>query len=588
VTSEIVLANFQKHRQQMLMPDPMLGEDDLSDEALDNLEVVVKRLAKQLAVELKSFWKTPWRVSHKASESASFESTRKSGGQAGLLRSLLGQSNKLRQQEGLGGISETRSFARKGDKVLYRPLVKTLVRQGELDDLEDILSDYVLKSDIPKDKSGNYIPVVLKAKVEAVLEPFKVRTISKDPALPSYIAKEVQVKLHGLMRNMKPFRLIGRPFDPTDLMDLYAVQSRLNGGDFREEYWLSIDYSAATDGLSASLSQKILRDLLEKGAYDIDAINEGDSLDKRIRLLNILLGVLAPHEISYPKVGGVRLPDVMQQNGQLMGSILSFPILCLANLALYLTVRRRLRPEAKMSDLLNSVLINGDDMLYIGTLEEWKLHQELGAKFGLAMSPGKAYFHKSYANINSLSVVMDLRNHNPTPFVIPFLNVGLMTGNHKVLAKIGGEEVDRAPETPLISVLNKVVDGAWKGRQADVFRQYISMHSREISREARGSHLFLPISLGGLGCHLIPGLSTSVTAKQAYQVEEIIRSQPWLWPMERPLPDGVEVEDVIDFKIDPIRFALDSERKVSVMRKKLFGPLRTDKLFFPWGIYRRY
>ena len=354
---------------------------------------------------------------------------------------------------------------------------------------------------------------MLEAKVEAVLEPFKVRTISKGESLPYYLGKRVQKVLHTAMRSMDCFRLIGRPLDPPDLLDLVRVTNTYDQSEKMD--WLSIDYSAATDGLSALLSSRIMKSLLGNLYFENPA------------LYNLCLGVLAPHHISYPPVQGVQLEPVLQRNGQLMGSILSFPVLCLANLGLYLTVRRRTHDQwVPTKSLCSSVLVNGDDMLYIGSSLEWELHKEIGKRIGLEMSPGKAYIHPRYANVNSTSLDCDLRSQNPIPIRIRFLNVGLMVGRHKVLGKVGSD--DNPTTHPLVSVIDEVVSGSLPGKQAQVFKRYISMHRTEIKSECRGRNLFLSPLLGGMGVRAIRGISTMVTPRQALFAYRVLMKNPLL------------------------------------------------------------
>lgn len=574
VTPDIVLENFQKHRDQMQMPDPLRDEGELFDEVMDNLSAVIDRIVYRSRHELRRVFQRPELAVHKASEHASFEVSRKGGGQAGLLRDLLGIKSALREPESLGRMTVYDELTYKGGRVLGGLATISVVRPGELDDLQDLLRErvYSYEKAIPR----------LNAQVEAVLEPFKVRTISKGQGLEYYLAKPVQKIFHSCMREMEPFSLIGRPFDPTDLMDVYAAQKRF--GEPEKEFWLSIDYSAATDGLSASLSQEILYSLLNEVSTGAFAETGSKSI------LHLLLGVLAPHRIFYPEVAGVQLEPVDQQNGQLMGSILSFPILCLANLGLYLTVRKRLRPKASLKDLLSAVRINGDDMLYIGTQAEWELHKELGRMVGLEMSPGKAYIHSRYANINSVSVVMDLREANPTPEIIPFLNVGLMVGNHKVLGRVGGDS-EEIQTHPYISVINEVVRGAWKGKQPDVFKQYIAMHRHEIRAEARGRNLFLPISLGGFGVTTMRGIDVALTRRQVELAERLVRTNRFLVPLEMPMPPGVMVRELLDVHVDPVHLQPESARKTELYlvgkRSRFQGPIWGKLFDFPWGLYRR-
>ena len=91
---------------------------------------------------------------------------------------------------------------------------------------------------------------ILNCTIPAVLEPLKVRVISKGDALSYFRMNELQKVLHGSLRRMNCFRLIGRPFLETDLVDLRRR------ADPNWE-WFSIDYSSATDNLSWKLSSRL-------------------------------------------------------------------------------------------------------------------------------------------------------------------------------------------------------------------------------------------------------------------------------------------------------------------------------------------
>lgn len=554
VSPEIVLSNFRKHREQMLSPDP-IGWDDEGDEfmgiVMETLRPVLGPVKRKFNKSVKDVFREPWKHTYSASEHAALESARKTGGQKGFLRKLeFGEEGQtLSSHDDLERMTHHTGVRVKDQKLVWNPVTEVRVRSVERDYLKDRLAEYTTEG-----------PRTLEARVEAVLEPLKVRTISKGPAVEYNAAKPVQKKLHSILRRMNPFRLIGRPFRQTDLVDIRRAQERL--GSLEDHEWLSIDYSSATDGLSARLSAGILEEILGSLAFE------------NLGYFRMLTSVLAPHRISYPTVAGTQLEDVDQQNGQLMGSPLSFPVLCIANLALYLLVRSITRPDASLEDLMDAVLINGDDMLYIGTEEEWKLHHEFGSWFGLAMSPGKAYKHKVYANINSVCSHYDLRWES-TPKVIPFLNVGLMLGNHKVLGKVesGGKALTKVKFTseialsrddvktgaPVSACFNEVVNGALPGRQADIAKMYISINGDAIKAECWGRNLFLPTSVGGLGQTAPLGFRTKVTDEQVALAQIIWAKEPYKVPSVRPLPEGRELDEVQDLLLEPLGLSVTPE-----------------------------
>lgn len=407
----------------------------------------------------------------------------------------------------------------------------------------------------------------MEARVEAVIEPFKVRTISKGPARPYYIAKRLQKIVHTVMRQMPAFRLIGTPFCATHLMDVVEAQRKIGWKEGME--WLSIDYSAATDGLSARLSAEIMENILRKVAH------------KNIGLYRLLLQVLAPHYITYPKVSGVQLEGVQQKNGQLMGSVLSFPVLCIANLALYMRVKRSEteipRRPVGFWQLAKAVLVNGDDMVYIGDRNLWLKHIQYGKQMGLEMSPGKAYIHPRYANINSTSVDYPLVP-GATPYVVPFLNTGLYFGQHKVLGKVADQPEKVSVIEPYTTVIDEVVKGARTGKAGDIFKMYLALHKEDISRECKGRNLFVPRSAGGMGVQPVAGVKYFITDLQRNLAGGLVKRQPFLRPAERPLAFKRVLKEVDETKvIDPIH--VPEELSTRVRREKGSQSLSEGMIF---------
>jgi len=148
---------------------------------------------------------------------------------------------------------------------------------------------------------------------------------------------------------------------PTDLIDLKKTSSPT-------DEWFSVDYSAATDQLSWKYSGAIFRYITQ----DLDDVHRERALS-----------VLGPHSLHYPDSTGVPVYKGEQTNGQLMGSILSFPILCLANLGVYLEVTDDHQSNWPHHQRLSSVLVNGDDMLYAAPVSLWERHIETAGKVGL-------------------------------------------------------------------------------------------------------------------------------------------------------------------------------------------------------------
>ncbi len=376
----------------------------------------------------------------------------------------------------------------------------------------------------------------LHCTIQAVIEPLKVRIISKGPAFSYYVSGGYQKALHGALREIKCFRLIGRPVSPTDLMDcVYESDEPL--------YWISGDYKASTDNLSAGLSQSINRLLtaglpfnliyracLEPHVCHYPKVRVDESLCDEFKMWCSSRGLAADEYITH-KDGEiwVQVPDITQVNAQLMGSRVSFPILCLANLALYLKVKSVstgiLNPSrTQIIQWMNRVLINGDDILFCGPRREFDLLEKFGAMVGLSLSVGKAYVHHAYANVNSTSFVMNLREPGAIPREVQYLNTGLYFGQHKVLGNTGEGE-DGEDRTHYVDVIDRVMDGCLPGRQKEILISYLTQHREGILRECGGRNLFIHRSLGGMGVRCPVGWRYDVTKAQMVEMTRRMSSK---------------------------------------------------------------
>jgi len=397
----------------------------------------------------------------------------------------------------------------------------------------------------------------LRCEVYGILEPLKVRTITKGESIPYYAAKKFQKELWKALQGFPCFRLTGRPVSTTDLLDILKRPIMVEGMTGMME-WFSVDYSAATDCLSAGLSSLILEYLIEP-------------LQVPRQFKDLLLKVLAPHEVFYPplKVGEemITVETVLQKNGQLMGSPISFPILCLANVGLGLWVTED--SPIPFWDRLDSFLVNGDDMLYRAPPTLWGRHVEYGRRIGLEMSVGKAYHHRDYANINS-TCFHSVGDNFVTE--IPYLNTGLLVGQNKVIQK--DVHVEENGQQDLISIINPLLLGAvTQRRQVWVLQEFLKLHQEPISKMAGWRNLFLDQSLGGLGVKKPVYWRSKVTQVQRLFAQERIAeggefSQlsaigPW-WP-EVPKYSREE---------PPWALSVDQEKDFRVPR---FGPLRKHR-----------
>lgn len=139
------------------------------------------------------------------------------------------------------------------------------------------------------------------------------------------------------------------------------------------EDFVSGDYESATDNLNLEVAEAILGFILRRCSYVPIRVREFALASLRADLL----------------VEGKR---VEHRRGQLMGSLLCFPLLCLQNyLAFRFLVPRRGVP----------VKINGDDIVFRSRPEEYKVWAAGVARIGLKLSLGKTSISSSWFSLNS-------------------------------------------------------------------------------------------------------------------------------------------------------------------------------------------
>lgn len=247
--------------------------------------------------------------------------------------------------------------------------------------LEDIEEFGFTESLSPKVGTGTtkcltfpaYPPVgPLPVRVEPVPEPLKVRTITAGKG-DTFCLKPLQRAMWLALGDYPQFCLThGTNRLETAIQRLFEQSSE---GDV----WISGDYSAATDSFSIEGSRALLEGILESIDHEPT---------KRWAMKEI-----SPHLLVYPQNSG--LTPVLQKSGQLMGSLLSFPLLCLLNDC-----------TAKFSGLTpDQYLINGDDILMRTGPETYPVWKEKVANFGLDLSAGKNYIHPRYGTVNSQLIV---------------------------------------------------------------------------------------------------------------------------------------------------------------------------------------
>jgi hypothetical protein len=391
----------------------------------------------------------------------------------------------------------------------------------------------------------------VEAKVEAVLEPLKVRLITKSDALRQWVSKWFQGEMHSWLKTKKQFRLIGEPLDMSHLYWLYEQTCKVLPAEHRETWlWESGDYAAATDRLSLDAT---------KTAFEWLLLRLPPSENWIIPLLrDILYEQWISADLKSEEPLNRSTLRYLQKNGQLMGSVLSFPILCIINFACFWSaLEEYLGRRCRFCDV--PCLINGDDFLALmppGLRRLWVLRVKgVGFEFSL----GKNYTDRKFFLINSTLFKFDWSR--TTIAEVKYLNTGLLTGQ----AKVSGRAVARL--APLGAIYNSVVGGA--AQPARAARRFIHYHRDQIRELTQGGtyNLYLPLSRGGLGftAFVPPGAyATAYQCRYAHFIEKVYKS------VERRSPE-----------IPGLTWTLKAKDALPAMRLKSVSRLMTRFVVVP-------
>lgn len=278
------------------------------------------------------------------------------------------------------------------------------------------------------------------------------------------------------------------------------------------KFFVSGDYASATDKLNINYTKRAFQAFFPMN--DIHDPFMAAPVGSRI-FRDTLRSVLYEQLIEYPKSmvkEDPKLTPFLQKNGQLMGSILSFPILCIVNLLTYLgalveylAIRYDVDPvwiqKINFNDL--PVLINGDDILFRSDDFHYELWKSWAADCGFELSLGKNYTHERFLTINSR--FFEYKPHEDRFVEAPFFNAGVLTGQSKL-----GNKLSRSPE-PIWDLYECCLNGAFnKWRAHKRFIHYYREVIEEMTNFGEFS-LFIPRTLGGLGFKLFDEVRPHVT-----------------------------------------------------------------------------
>jgi len=438
-------------------------------------------------------------------------------------------------------------------------------------------------------------PIILTNHVRCVpiREPIKVRVISTGDPYSLFLAKPVQKSLKKILDSHKPFVLTTRPLQIIDLLDLKLETLKLFETIYRGKHdklffrappvpdlWVSGDYKAATDNLNIYISEIIFDQAFDqlmrndslppnakKSLYSVcrntlfDLILEypGELLSNYFNTLldnnevDLVRSILKEKfDITYSSdeemIESVQDPECMKStefkrvmtNGQLMGSILSFNLLCIANYVCYkwaffkYMYQFSWRSQTNLVDSTNEekfytfskdlnrrlslssfrtlpVLVNGDDILFRCHESFYPFWRSSLDHFGFKLSVGKNYVHPNALTVNSEGWWDDgITFHKQD-----YMNLGLLYGPNNLFIFKPEQEfgIGRFSVLPLWDFYKFSVYNANQPLLAH--RRFIH-YNREVieSSTKKQQNLFASRFLGGLGFPLPKGIRPGISVKQ--------------------------------------------------------------------------
>jgi hypothetical protein len=262
----------------------------------------------------------------------------------------------------------------------------------------------------------------IKVKPHGIPEPLKVRTITKGEAAMVYLCTQLQKTMHKYLRRTNVFQFTGHPDTvdyiaqtfPTSCEEGYEyVAGDMDGATDNIHPWASRwcwDCIAGRLGISGHLRELGGQLLTEHLFFDTEkhfAIPESE--------WTLKTGI---------KAGSTPISR-LQQCGQLMGSPMSFPVLCIINAACWMvahdvSVDTAFGPDSRL-------LINGDDIAYYGKSDLYHHWWNVNACVGLMPSLGKNVRSKDSIEINSHTYVVRRNTWRSEPYV----NLAILQGIYR-------------------------------------------------------------------------------------------------------------------------------------------------------------
>jgi hypothetical protein len=400
------------------------------------------------------------------------------------------------------------------DQDLIDIVMKKDVRKGNV---SIHVNDYRLKERFHRlynrivSRAYHELPVAVPL---ALPEALKVRVITKGPPFLYTALKPLQRKLWSVLSSHPTFVLTGTPVTT-------EIVNRQVGKLGREHGFLSADYKNATNEMMSWASEAV-----------VNALSDELLLPHEER--ELFMKAMTRHVIE-DKETKEQQP---QRHGQLMGSVVSFIVLCLVNATICRLTQELAGglPFGSLTLRQCHMLINGDDAVFKTTPQGVVIWRRLASFVGMEPSVGKVYYSKHFLNINSTTynyhkdgIYSVLGTRELVRFeLVQNVNLGLMFG----LKRSGGktEAVDEG-RSSLGARARALIHDAPPELGEALLKQYLKYNDAAL--KVVNLPWFLPESLGGLG---LPNVGRYVASDLTLRLARKIFDHPDLFAMpSKPL-----------------------------------------------------
>jgi hypothetical protein len=313
----------------------------------------------------------------------------------------------------------------------------------------------------------------------ALAEALKTRMITKGPPMRMTVLRFIWKAMHSRMRRQGVFRLIGEGVSEKVILD------RLGRNLKEDQEYTSGDYRQATNNLCSWISNTVCR-----------------RVSKNFKLSDL------ETRLFEESLTGHIFETGEQKRGQLMGSITSFPVLCIANAAICRWAMEVAEARViKLSDA--ALLINGDDCAFRSNKRAYPIWSRLASACGLEESMGKTYHSEKFVEINS--TIFERRAEPKTLiyekdgkkverltqlYQVGFVNTGLMSGIKRSGAAVGLGDLDD-PRSTLGNRARELLRYCPESLHESVMQRFLTNHRTLL--DSTRLPWYIPEWLGGVG-----------------------------------------------------------------------------------------